>query len=70
MHSPANENACSPNFIVLFEELHSVGYWLIGGPDEMPVQRLMSLNWTDKLDSVLCVQDALERTLCMLLYEI
>jgi len=33
--------------LVLFEELHSVGYWLIGGHDEMPGQALMSLNWTD-----------------------
>jgi len=31
----------------------------------MPGQTLMSLNWTDMLDSVLCVQDASERTVCM-----
>jgi len=40
----------------MFTELHSVGCWLIGGPDEMPGQTLFT-----KLDSVLCVQDASER---------
>jgi len=44
--------------LVLFEELDSVGCWLIGGPDEMSDRTLMSLNWKDKLDSVLCVPDA------------
>jgi len=36
----------------------------------MPGQTFMSLKCTDKLDSVLCVQDAPERPVCMLFYEI
>jgi len=32
--------------LVLFDEFHSVHCQLIGGPDEMPGQRSMSLNWT------------------------
>jgi len=55
---------------VLFQELQSVNCRLIEGPDEMQGQKLMSLNWTDKLDNVLCVQDTLKCTVCMLFYEI
>jgi len=34
------------------------------------VRGLMSLNWTGKLDCVLCVQDVPARTICMSFYEI
>jgi len=53
-HDPTSENAHSPNFIMLFDFIASQ----------------MSLNWKDKLDNVLCLKDSLERTVCMLFYEI
>jgi len=67
MHTARRTKTLVHLTLVLFEELHSVGCWLIGGPDEMPDQ---TLKWTDKLDNVLCVQDVSERTVCMLFYEI
>jgi len=58
MHKVQQTKRLVHRTLVLFEELHSVGCWLIGRPDKMPGQMLMSLNWADKLDSVLCVKDA------------
>jgi len=60
MHTVWQTKTLVHRTLVLFEELHSVGCWLRGGPDEMPSQTLMSVNWTDKL----CVQDVPERTVC------